>query len=279
MTEEFKIIDWRLYDPSKSIFGKKNDKASFTTVKCSNSKNCTALKEGKCVIWHGLGITSCPYGKVSKEYGYTVRAKKFLEWINQKKEIVKNIPQLNELKTICVIGDYVFIPYPHWTLCSNITGVKKSSIFSSGEKFVSLQRFTTEFFQKLVVGKPQAIFGGEITSYQKKVVPKMVLHLEENIPLFFKQWKKDFPETAKKFEIKDYVGRKALVKTLKKGCLIKHRKGLMTWDGEKIIFEDYNDPFMPISGKKTTLFIYPKENTSVEITDNSQVTPETKFID
>ena len=53
----------------------------------------------------------------------------------------------------------------------------------------------------------------------------------------------------------------------------------MTWDGEKIIFEDYNDPFMPISGKKTTLFIYPKENTSVEITDNSQVTPETKFID
>lgn len=275
-----KLIDWRLYDPAGfNLFGKKNNKACFTTVHCTNSGNCEAYKKGRCVVWSGLNGTRCPYGDKSRQHGFTARARKYHSWIREKRDIVEDIPQLKEQKTFCIVGDYVFVPYPHWTLSRNIEGIKKTGLFSDGEKFIPIKNFTAEFFQKLVVAMPIAIFGGIIRSYQKEVVPKMVLHLEENLPEVYKQWVLEYPDTANKFEVKNHVGRKAYVKTLKKDCIVNHKKGSIHWDGEKVTISNFNVSFSPVQYEESTLTLIPKENATIEVTSNDQVCATTEFAD
>jgi hypothetical protein len=277
--ENSELIDYRLYNPSNSIFkGSGNDKAKFTRLYCSNSSNCGAFKQGACPMWN-FGGEKCPYGRKTIEEGYTKRARKFHAWIQERKNLVKEIKQLADCKKMCMIGEYIYLPYPYWTLDRSIKVEKRSSLFSSGQEFIKKELFTIDFFQQLVTAQPKAFMGGLITSYEEKVVPKIINHCREVMPEFFTEWENKYPKTAIKFKDINHVGRKARANTLKIGCEIQIDNKTAIWNGNEFVFGNFPILFSPIKAAKTYVKIVPTEGASVEITDNAQVCESTEFID
>lgn len=279
---EGKLIDYRIYDPSRPTLFKssKNDRAECRLLYCTGHEKCDAYKEGCCVMWKFNG-QRCPYGTKTYESGYTRRAGKFYDWIKERRKRVEGIEQLDDQKVVCKIGEYIYLPYPHWTLASNVqlSENERGGFFSEGTQFIQQERFTTEFFESIVTAHPQAMMGGEIRSYQKEVVPRMVLHMEEVFPKFFDTWAERYPKTAERFAVRNYVGRKAVITTLKVGATIPDRKGEMMWDGTHIIIDDYDDAFLPIKCERAKVVAVPKQNATIEITSNDQVDKDTKFVD
>jgi len=81
MTNEFEPIYANVYNPKKSLLGSsKSDKAECFVYSCA-LKSCPLRAENKCV---NSVFTSCPYGKIRRETGFTGRARKFNEWIRER---------------------------------------------------------------------------------------------------------------------------------------------------------------------------------------------------
>lgn len=280
INEDYKIIDYRIYDPQNALFGNKKDKSELRIVKCNNSDKCDAFKKGKCVMF-SMFREKCPYGKRTLEEGFTIRARKYGRWMREKRELVKDVKQLKNQEKICSIGDYIYFPYPHWTLDKSVDCEKRSSLFSSGQNFIHKNSFTIDLFEQIINAKPKALMGGVIKSFQEETVPKIVAHCEEEIPEFYNSWVNKHPESADRFAIKDYVGRKALMVTLKKNISIDfgERKGLAYWDGEYLTFKKYEISFFPVKSDETLIKVKPKKDATVKVTNNNHVYSETVFID
>lgn len=275
-----KIVDWRLYDPRNSIFkGSGNDRAEFKTVRCNNSENCSAFKRGQCTMFNFSG-ERCPYGSRRREEGFTQRARKYSSWIAEKRESVNGIPQLNTLDKVAIIGEYIFFPYPHWSLNFNHPGIKSGGFFSSGTQFIKKELFTVELFEKIINVRPQAMMGGTIKSYQEEVVPKIAMEVSEELPEFYAEWEKAYPETASRFKEKNYVGRKAYLNTVVPGSVFTKGNIKFTWSGGVLKCEGMKSPLGHIiwAGKGEYISQYtPTDNDIVTIEDNSQVDCNTKF--
>lgn len=273
------LIDYRLYDPSAAVlFKNRNNKAIFRELFCT-LPSCRARKKGKCAVWN-VAAWGCPYGLIKSDIGFTKRAAKFRSWINERKKRVDGICQLKALKKIEQIGEYIYFPYPHWHLDKTITDKLENK--SKGRiSFFTIKEFTVELFELIVNTRPRSLFGGEITSYQKDVVPQIVLHTEEQLPEFYRKWSEMYPETAGKYKVKNYVGRKAFLKTCVVGAEFKIKRGdVGVWDGKFLIIDNYNPLFPPVRDCLSTKMIFePTDKTTIVITNNSQVDRKTLFDD
>lgn len=283
MNPDYKLIDYRLFDPRRpSLFKTKaNERAEFRRLFCCGSDRCQLFAIGSCTMWRLFG-PPCPYGKFQFESGPTKRSVKISEWVGTRKEMVKGMSQLDSAGTkMYEIGDYIFFPYPHWTLADNVSLEKneRATLIGGGIEYIPRERFTIDFFQKIVVGRPRALFGGEITSYQRDVIPSIVLHLSESFPEIFVEWEAKYPDTASRFAVKNYIGRSAIITTLPVGTVIPHKDGEMVWNGEVLIVSNYESVFLPVDAETAQLTITPKPGANIKITRNEQVGPDTKFID
>lgn len=276
-TNEYKIVDWNLYNPAESIFGNNKDKAEFRLAYCKNSENCEAYKRGECTLLDFFS-EKCPYGKVKKEIGFTPRARKYSKWIQEKKEIVKDITRLSSAKKVTKIGDYYFFPYPHWSLDESVSCQKRAGFVSNQEQYIHQDRFTPEWLVKVLQARPKAIFGGEITSYQQEVVPKIVAHLKEEFP-------KIHEEVAKLIDLPEvyitYVGRKAVLKTLNP-FKYKEKNKWIIWDGKTVTITDaYTivialNNYSHIKGEYTFI---PDDKVTFIVSSIEQVNKDTKFVE
>ena len=129
---------------------------------------------------------------------------------------------------------------------------------------------------ELIQYKPRALFGGEITSYQKEDVPKFCTQLKRYMPTLFEQVKEIYPEIEQRIEDIDYRGKYAKVKTLLPGIVGLSTKKLQ-WDGKVIRTEGRQITFWDLGDEEVV--ITPNDDTCVEILDNSTVTEETEFRD
>lgn len=203
-----KVIHFSLYNPKQSPFkGSGNDKAVCTTVTCSNCENCTLYKNKQCATITMLGSSNCPYGKRSKKYGFTPRAQKYNEWIIDKKKKYEGITYLNgySMDILHVIGDYIFLPYSFMNKCEKIpwgieANYQNGGAFYSGSYWLKKEHFTKENIIELIKYRPQALFGGEITEYQKKIVPKFIIHLKENFPDIVEELCEEVPKVKEVLE-------------------------------------------------------------------------------
>ena len=275
--ETEKLIDYRLYNPTKSLFGNKNDKAEFRQLFCSND-DCNARNNGQCTMW-SLSGGKCPYGRMTFEKGFTRRARKFRSWINEREKQVEGIKQLRECSKMEQIGEYIYFNYPYWYQDYRIERDMKNGTLPERKTFYTYDEFTVEFFQRIINAYPQAIFGGTITDFQKKTVPEIIMHCEEQLPEFFNQWSKKYPDTAKRFEKKDYKGRTALLNTIRPGAVFHENGEKITWDGSELIMNDYSSVFLPVNNGPVTVKIVPSPETTIKITNNDQVSDETIFKD
>lgn len=273
--EDYKLINVRVFEPAF-----KNIKARCEYTYCKNSENCNLYKQGKCVHDYTfiIGCIKCPYGKFSRVEGYTKKARSYSSWIKNKKDVHKDLLNAVEFNTkkLAKIGEYIYLPYPHLkNYVNSLEGIVN-------EHFIKESDFTDEKILEIINYKPQALFGGTIKDFQKKEVPKFIQHLKEEMPDSWKNLKEKYPDKFKAIkEIgNNYMGRTAYLKTLRVGTTVKDIYGnLFYFDGEHLINENYKPSFSPFETSGGLFKFKAEDNMTVKITDNDQVTGDTKFVD
>lgn len=273
---EYKPINFTYYNPNNSLFKSgKSDRERITVYMCNNCENCNAFKRNKCVMLNGLFSHSCPYGKIYRDTGYTKAARKCGELIQKNKEKYGDVAYSKDcLKFVCEIGDYIYLPLPH--LINYVNPIRDNKFFKGDGDIVRKEDFTPEFVVELIKFRPLAMFGGEISSYQKEEVPKFCIQLKRYMPDMFEEIKKIYPEIEDKVTDIDYVGKYAKVKTLLPGE-VKLGTDIVDWDGTVIRAEGNQISFWHLN--EESVVITPDENTYVEVVDNATVTDDTEFRD
>lgn len=224
---------------------------------------------------NGLYSHSCPYGQMRREEGYTKAARRCGVLIRKRKDEYGDVANSKgSLKFLCYIGDYVFLPLPHLINYSN--SIRENSFFKGDGDIISREDFTPEFIVELIKYRPEALMGGEITSYQKKEVPKFCNQLKRYMPDIFDKVKMIYPEIEDRIKNIDYKDKEAKVVTLLPGK-VKLSTKILEWDGSVIKAEGNQLTFWGLT--KEPVVITPDENTYVQIIDSAMVTEDTEFKD
>ncbi len=272
---EYIPINFSYYNPKNDIFkAGKSDRETVYIYTCNNSNNCEACKNNKCVMLNGF-FHSCPYGKMKKEEGYTKVARKCGELIQKRKNEYGDVAySKKELKYLCYIGDYVYLPLPHLINYSN--SIRDKDFFKGDGDIIKKEDFTPEFIVELLKYKPRTLFNEEITSYQKNNVPMFCIQLKRYMPDMFKKVKKLYPDIDSIIQNINYCGKRAKVKTLLPGK-IKLNNDILEWDGTIIKAKGHQISFWGLNNEN--IAITPTENTYVTIIDNNTVTEDTELED
>lgn len=139
---------------------------------------------------------------------------------------------------------------------------------------IKKEDFTPEFIVELIKYRPCALMGGEISSYQKKYVPKFCDQLKRFMPDMYRKVCEIYPEIEQIVENIDYIGKRAKLITLLPGE-VKLSTDILEWDGELLHCKGKQISFWKLDDEEVT--IIPNKNTMVTIYDNSTVTEETEF--
>ena len=282
---EFKPINANVTNPKDSLFKKyRNDKAECNVITCNNSENCALFAKGQCIKLNFFD-KYCPHGRTGFSVGFTKNAKNYSSWINEKKETYKDI--LNVLTApsdiMAKIGDYVYLPYSHIDMNKNVPFLKHDLYLVSGIKIVKVEDFNIDNIIKIIKFMPMAMMGGEITSYQKEVVPLFIKHLSEVFPELYNQLVEKKPELNIIVENYNYVGRKALLKTVNVGSVFTYHKGReyeekWTWDGTYMNYTGKHLTFSIIKFEEASIRLIPKDDATITIENNNQVNKNTIFV-
>ena len=281
--KNFEYIMLTTYDPNNSFFkSKSTDRSSYTIYSCCNCDNCDAFKREKCVMRSGLWGGYCPYGKMRKEQGYTKRSKKCSSFVYDAKKLyesqIKGENKLESLNFTCKIGDYIYIDLPH---LHNYSNSIDKELEIENEHFISKEKFNLELISRLLNFHPQALFGGEITEYQKKSIPEFILQLKRYFPDLYKEVIEEYPQFQDLSSNINYIKKQAKVKTLLPSnvCLTCSMRNILKWDGEKITGKAKELIAFTDLSSDTELCIYPTDKDYVYILDNDCVTDDTVFKD
>jgi len=267
----FEIIHVNVFNPSRSIFkNTANDAAEAQVYLCNNKNSCEAYKNKSCV---GIGFfNSCPYIRKSIEKGFTKKARKFYYWLDATETKYKD--HLNVLssdnKKIYEIGDFIYLPTAHIHMVLN----ENECI---NKQFIPKNIWNLNLLDKIVKGRPTALFTGDvITTYQKEEVPILLRLVEEKYPELFTELCKintiasSFNQTTR-----NYAGRKAKLKTLAPGY-VKNKE--WHWDGEVLKSpKGKAGVFLPCKAKE--LIIIPEDDAVVTVESNDMITKNTEFVD
>jgi hypothetical protein len=205
--------------------------------------------------------------------------------VREKREQYKGVPFLQPASDqMAIIGDYVFLPYAHMTMCEAVPFRSRSGFFSSGDAFLSREFWTIETVLALLEHRPQAMMGGEITTYQKEEIPKFLLHLREADPEMWKQLIAVCPQ----YDVAaNHVGRKAILQTLKhpiQWTQSSHRGEYPVrwqWDGETVTTNSknaFNTTWAGLEAESLEIKVKPKPSTVVVVKSNDWVDVDTEFL-
>lgn len=268
---ENKTIHFNLFRPENALFkNNKNSRAEIKIIVCSNSSDCNLLKAGVCACRFGLWGGNCPYGKNIVETGPTRRSSKYRRWCSDQEKKYEDVPYLIAPKMMGVVGDYVFLPYPHIT---NLESLQWSG------KFLKREDFTISNIIDIVNYRPRSIFGDEIVSYQAKVPKLFLKHLSEQLPdLFWKVVALD-ENSNEHFKSFSNIGRSAVLETItpNTGKFKDIHGGLWSWDGARLHSDNSKMAFGLC--KFSRVEITPLEKQAVVITTEDQVNVNTIFVD
>jgi hypothetical protein len=277
------IIHVHLFKPHKSLFkSNRKDKAICSIIRCNNYKKCGLYKRGECSYLSFLSWNKCPYGTISKETGFTPRARRYSQWISEREEKHKDF--LEKLKgykdVLSEVGDYVFLPYTYITMNEKVPFLLKEIIFVSGNCFLKKEHFTIDNIISICDFRPQAMMGGEITHYQREQVPKFIKHLSEEMPNIFSRLCKKYKNAETILIDFSNVGRKALLKTINKNSVFKDCHGAeWIWNGKHLTTHDSKTMVSIVNSKVSQVRVKPSDDCVMTISDDKQINDETVFVD
>jgi hypothetical protein len=170
-------------------------------------------------------------------------------------------------------------------MCKDVPFENHGGFLANGDLYLHINNFTPENICKIITNQPQALFGGEIVSYQNNIIPKFITHLKERMPELFKSVCELDENIATRFSTPiSSIGRKALLSSLRPGVVItKYHDSYnldtqhWLWNGINLVSTDVSLSFTVVEYDQISITLKPKENISVEITDDTQVDENTIF--
>jgi len=280
------VINVGLYG-GKGIFGGKETPLEASVISCDKHERCSFYKNGTCLKVRSFGSGGCKFGNVNTVRGYTSRAKKYHEFRSKWKDHERYNKLSYPPQKIGIIDGVVVFPYPFIRITKTENGkyvVEEPALFSNCNSYIELEKFNSDLIYRICSYRPQALMGGEITSYQKEKVPLFLAHLQEVLPEVYEKFIESYPKFGRKI---DYVGRKALLKTIKPSEIFYHSRDYPRlnnkwyWDGESLIYQSgYVNSVSVINDYEIETFkLKPTDKTVVKIISNEQVTKDTVFVD
>ena len=280
------IIHANVYDPAHSLFKScRNDRAQVQTITCS-APSCSLRDQGKCVK-RSILFVGCPYGEYLKEEGPTRKSKAYGKWVKEKKEQYATAGTMDYAPSkLAFMGDYVYLPYSWMDMNESVKFLKHSSFLISGVPFIHVSEWSVETIEKIVDFKPWGL-GGTIHAYQDEQIPLFLVHLSEMVPELYAALIKRCPQYVERYKlgVPNYVGRAAFIWTMPPCEIAGYNPKYpvrWTWDCEKLTtnsIDAYNNTWGNIKAESLSLTIVPDINVTVKITNNSQVSKDTKFAD
>lgn len=271
-------INVNLYG-GKSIFGGRETPLEAEITYCDKYKECSFYKQGKCFS-AGRWKSDCKFGSKHREMGYTSRARKYYEFKNKwdNDECRYKLEEPDNI--VGKIGDIFVLNTGYLYEDESGRYYIDTHFGKSPLIYVSKEKFTNNLIKLICEAKPRTIFdNGEIKSYQEKIVPRFLYELKTEFKEIYDSFIKEYPEYENK-KI-NFVGRKAYINTL------KNRSELLDCHGNKWKIENdeivcYNwSTWLPFGDKRkgTETRIKITDEMTYKITDNEQVTENTKFAD
>ena len=281
-----RMVSWHVFDPHNALFKEhRKDHAQNYGITCT-LKDCALRDAGHCTWGAILGWDACPYGRYQSNKGPTPKAHSCRTWIAAQKKLHEGVPHLSIQPTkMAFVGEYVYLPYAHMKMCTAAPFREHGHAFKNGCAFVPATSWNIATVLTLIDFRPQALMGGEITSYQLESVPLFIQHLREVDPAMFAQLIRARPVYDQE---PNYVGRKALLRTLKPNIewdanVHKDYPVRWRWDGT-FLFTTSKHAYSSTWGgsipmKITELKGVPEDNAAIKVQDNAWVTPDTIFLD
>ena len=277
-----KTIHCHVYNPQNSIFKTgANDRAQSFVVRCDKTESCSLFARGRCLHRNVLG-PYCVHGKQTSEVGPTKRAKNFHKWISEKTipvELGKGSLEGSSPDSFERVEGYVAVLFPHVAMNEGVPFSSKAGVFYTGKPFIKNEDWAPSVVVSMLKFRPQALFGGEIASYQKEVVPKMMLALSRFDPPMLEKVLALDPAIRQRWDEmpKSMIGKKALLRTLGPGE-VTNDKIRWKWDGTKLTHISGYDPlFLHMPRESFVLEVVPKKDAIACATDDSQITGDTIF--
>lgn len=285
MSRPSTVIHVGLYG-GKSIFGGKETPLEASVIRCDNHDKCSYYQSNQCLCVRSIGSSECKFGRVTTERGYTSRARKYHEFRSKWTSHERYSKLKHPSPKLGLIDDVIVFHYTYIRITDNDGEFKvgSPSLFGTDTAFIPLKSFTNELIKKICSFRPMAVMGGEISDYQKKIVPLFLSHLSEVLPDRYEEFTKEYPEYLKKH---DYVGRKALLKSIApsrvqyKSSSYPQFNEEWNWDGEVLIYKaGYVSDFRVTKDYDiASIILLPKDEAVITISSNDQVTDETVFVD
>lgn len=286
MVQQKEIINVGVYG-GKSIFGGRETKLEASVISCDKHNECSYFANNQCLRVRSFGGSGCKFGETETVMGFTSKARKYHEfrskWNNHEKNGLLSHPS----NKLAVIEDFVVFPYSHIALIQKENGeIKLDDPWkkSNGKVFIERELFTLPLIHAICSFKPQAMMGGEITAYQKEVIPLFLTHMEEVMPELYEEFTQAYPEFSEKI---DHVGRKAYLKTLNPSPIFDKHKNYPNldsewyWDGEFLTYKGGHISKISVikDYEIENIAIRPTDKSVVTIADNNQVNKGTVFVD
>lgn len=265
-----KIGAW-IRDPRNNFFKGQTKRAGLYELFCEKPETCDLLaKENSCL--HCGAMSSCRFGRKVGTDGPTRAARSFHStldgWRKRNEGFLDRLKSLTAYNRIFKTHGHFYVPYS-WMTPAAFGG---NDGYPLKSKWVAEEDLTTELLERICLAEPRAMFGGIIADYQKKEVPKFIADLRAHYPEVFDR----LPDHQKaRLASVSYVGRTADLTTCAPGKYI-FAKTAWEWDGE--VLHGGSMLFQPVKGK-LAITIRPEAGEAVTITDNSQVTEATRFLD
>lgn len=273
----------------KSIFNKpkRTDRAIGFTFYCECPDKCNLFSQGKCLLKNMSSF--CKYGRVNRIQSPTVFAKSYRTFIDNFKDEHKETldKQLSGINKICDVIDLVFLPinFLHMNRKADFS-VNKDFGFGGQVVMVEKSKFTKEFIDEHILQfRPRSYFGGCIIGdYAEKCLPTFMNQLKDYELKLFNDVIGLRPEYKELYSNISNVGRIADLRTLtpNKGTFVDCHGANWIWDGECLVSNDTDCPFMPIKSsnfsqiKVKVRFDIPAR---IKITDDGQANDNTVFFD
>lgn len=141
-----------------------------------DGETCSLRERGECLQVQVLG--RCVYGQSSSNVSpVTQRAKAYRQWRDEALGREVELPLVSpSLRRIEEIGQYVWLPFSHVTLCLTVPFVEHYKFFrNTGIEFLLKSDFTPSTIVTLVQFEARTEIGREIIpAYQKESVPTLL---------------------------------------------------------------------------------------------------------
>lgn len=260
--------------------GSRNLRLRAEYISCDKANECSVHKSGECFcVTTPFGVR-CKEGCINSIDGGTKRSKAFARVRADAKAHEKYAALKYPHNTyVAKIANNIFITMPYsWFEEDGKGGIICNDPHLCTNRFyANAEILTPENIKRICDFHPHAMMGSEIRDYQRKVVPQFLHELKALFPDKYSEFEVEYPD----YEVKqpDWCGRKARLSTCNRGQEYKDTNGnIFRFDGNDIVCDCYRSAFTPFGGKDVKMRITVTDDMAVKITDNNQVTDNTKFM-